>query len=173
MNQLRKSNTKIFHSMLCKRDLPMVTETSLFLYLFNVVSTNHINAWNVEMSLKIWSFPQFKKPHVRPFFPSSLALHSLFLGWRGSDTGSYTSWTNTLTPNSTHIDESFPIHQGLMVPATLRTCYFLTDWKPASATIHQHQLWSLIHVVEFGKSIKKNKGDKWKSQQTYLWKKAF
>lgn len=42
--------------------------------------------------------------------------------------------------------------------------YFLTDWKPASATIHQHQLWSLIHVVEFRKSIKKKKGDKWESQ---------
>lgn len=105
------------------------------------------------------------------FFPSSLALHFPFLGWRGSNTGSYTSWRNTLTPNSIHTDESFPIHQGLMVPATLRTCYFLTDWKPASATIHQHQLWSLIHVVEFGKSIKKKKGDKWESQQTYLWKK--
>lgn len=91
MNQLRKSNTKIFHSLLCKRDLPMVTETSLSLYLFNVVSTNHINAWNVEMSLKIRSFPQFKKPHVRPSLSSFLPplLSFSVLGWRGSDTGSY------------------------------------------------------------------------------------
>lgn len=63
-----------------------MTEKSLSLYLFNVVSTNHINTWNVEMSLKIWSFPQFKKPHVRPSF-SSFLLPLLFIlhFWDGED----------------------------------------------------------------------------------------